>query len=261
MQAFGLYKIEAAIVSPGGLAEFLEYYEQSPAFQCHFKLIVSGGSMLRRELGRRVRARMCSNLISAYGSTEASVVASAPAVTIEPVDGAVGYVLPGIAMEAVDPNNIRLPAGQQGLIRIRAENAVTGHHGSVHATTFQDGWFYPGDRGAVLSDGLLVITGRDNEVLNVGGEKVNPERIEQSLASYPGVREAAVFATVSANGVDEICAVLVSSDAVNGSAIQTHCARSLPRECVPSRFVQLPALPRNSMGKLDRKRLSQIVGQ
>jgi acyl-CoA synthetase (AMP-forming)/AMP-acid ligase II len=193
MQAFGLYQVQAMVASPGGLAEFLGYYEHTPNFSWTFDVVVSGGSLLSHELARRVRARMCSNLVSAYGSTEAGIVASAPASVVAVTEGAVGYPLPGVVVEAAGQNDEGLPAGQQGTIRIRTENAASGYHGSAGASAFRNGWFYPGDLGTVMPDGLLVVGGRETAILNLGGEKINPERIEQVLASCPGVVEAGAF--------------------------------------------------------------------
>jgi acyl-coenzyme A synthetase/AMP-(fatty) acid ligase len=255
MQAFGLYQVQAMVASPGGLAEFLGYYEQTPNYSWTFDVALTAGSLLSRELARRVRARICSNLVSVYGSTEAGVVATAPTSVVAVTEGAVGNPLPGVVVEAVGPNDEALPAGQQGLLRIRTEHAASEYHGSTSASAFRNGWFYPGDIGTVMPDGLLVVGGRDTAILNLGGEKINPERIEQVLASCPGVVEAGVFGAVNALGVEEVHAAIVANDAFNELAVRNHCARSLPAECLPVRFFQLGVLPRTSMGKLDRGRL------
>jgi len=259
MQAFGLYQVQAMVASPGGLAEFLGYYEQTPNFSWTFDVIVSGGSLLSHELARRVRARMCSNLVSAYGSTEASIVASALASVVAVTEGAVGYPLPGVLVETVGPHHEGLPAGQQGLLRIRTENAASGYHGSADVSAFRNGWFYPGDIGTVMPDGLLVLAGRDTTILNLGGEKINPERIEQVLVSCPGVVEAGAFGVVNALGVEEVHAAIVASGVFDDAAARNQCARSLPAECLPARFFQVAALPRTSMGKLDRGRLRTVM--
>jgi len=259
MQAFGLYQVQAMVASPGGLAEFLGYYEQTPNVPSGFDVIVSGGSLLSHELARRLRARMCTNLVSAYGSTEASIVASAPASVVAVTEGAVGYPLPGVIVEAVGPNDDALPAGQQGLLRISTENAASGYHGSAGASAFRNGWFYPGDLGTVMPDGLLVVGGRDTAILNLGGEKINPERIEAVLTSCPGVVEAGVFGVMNALGVEEVHAAIVANGVFDDAAARNHCARSLPLECLPARFFQVAALPRTGMGKLDRGRLRAVM--
>ena len=220
---------------------------------------MSGGSLLSHELARRVRARMCSNLVSAYGSTEAGIVASAPASVVAVTEGAVGYPLPGVVVEAAGQNDEGLPAGQHRTIRIRTENAASGYHGSAGASAFRNGWFYPGDLGTVMPDGLLVVGGRETAILNLGGEKINPERIEQVLASCPGVVEACAFGAVNALGVEEVHAAIVASGVFDETAARNHCARSLPIERVPARFFQLAALPRTGMGKLDRGRLRAVM--
>ena len=78
------------------------------------------------------------------------------------------------------------------------------------AEIFKDGWFYPGDIGKLMPDGLLVITGRVNEVINRGGDKLAPEVIEGALRLMPEIADAAVFAVPN---TDQIWAAVVGKAA------------------------------------------------
>ena len=170
---------------------------------------VASGSLLSRALSERVRARMCSNLLLAtYGSTEISPVAAAAAHKIADIKGAVGYLAPWVSAQSVDDANRPLGAGLEGRIRMRSHTCVDGYLGNAEESQkfFQDGWFYPGDLGMITEDRLLVITGRENAVINLGGDKVNPETIEAVLASFPGVLHAAAFGRPDDLGVERIWA-------------------------------------------------------
>jgi acyl-CoA synthetase (AMP-forming)/AMP-acid ligase II len=127
MQAFDLYKVQCMIAAPAGVAEFLDYYEHSPDFRCPFKVIFASGSLLSRELSERVRARMCSNLLSTYGSTEISPVAAAAAHRIVEIKGAVGFLAPWVSAQSVDAADNPLPAGTEGSIRMRSHTCVDGY--------------------------------------------------------------------------------------------------------------------------------------
>src|SRR5262249_18302868 len=129
MQAFGLYGVEAMIASPSGLSEFLDYYERSPQFGASFKLIVSAGSRLAPQLATSVRARLCPNLVSLDGSTETSMIATAPAHAIADQPDAVGHVLPGVTVEIVSDRGEALPFGQRGRVRIRADSMASAYMG------------------------------------------------------------------------------------------------------------------------------------
>ena len=79
LQTFELYKVQGLIASPGGLSGFLKFYDGNTDFRSGFAVIISAGSPLPNSLSERVRARLCSNLIFYYGTTETSTVSSAPA--------------------------------------------------------------------------------------------------------------------------------------------------------------------------------------
>src|SRR5204862_3625326 len=96
------------------------------------------------------------------------------------------------------------------------------------ARAFCGGWSYPADLGTMNRDGVLIMSGRQSGVLNTGGDKVNAERIEQVLASFEGILEAAAFNTLGARGTEEIWAVIKCGSMVNEEALWTHCRGGLP---------------------------------
>lgn len=90
LQTFELYKVQGLIASPGGLSGFLRFYEDNADFRSGFQVIISAGRPLPKSLSERVRARLCSNLIFYYGTTETSTVSSAPAHALTGVAGGRG---------------------------------------------------------------------------------------------------------------------------------------------------------------------------
>jgi acyl-coenzyme A synthetase/AMP-(fatty) acid ligase len=264
LQAFELYKIQCLVMSPAALGEFVDYYERFPTHQGNVQLILSGGSLISRALADRVRSRICSNLVTFYGATEVHGIAAATVQAIEGISGAVGYVLPWMAIEAVDQSGRPLPRGQEGLLRIRGPFSIAGYMGDAAASgdVFRDGWFYPGDLGTVTPEGLLIIGGREKSVLNLGGDKINPELVEHVLTAAPGVADAAAFAIPNALGIDELWAAIVwRGTAANESTLQGHCRVNLPARFQPVHYVTVPAIPRNQFGKVERRRLPDLCAQ
>jgi len=261
LQVIDLHQIKGMATSPYGLGEFLKFFEADNAFETRFDHIICQGAMLSRELSRRVRMRMCQNVYSTYGATETTTVALGPASMIEAVPGAVGYVLPGVRVEAVDDSDQPLPLMQDGLLRIRSHHMVRGYYGDPETSRafFRDGWFYSGDIGHLTPEGLLVISGRKKTALNIGGDTVNPERVEAIMTSFPGITEAGAFAITNTLGIAELCALMVVSGPVNEQALRDFCAQRLPPSCVPAHLVVVDALPRAGQGKLDRPRLVEFA--
>src|SRR5262249_46635407 len=129
LQALSLYNVQCLIAAPGGLAEILDYYERSPAFTSPFEVVLSIASMLVKPLADRVRATLATNLVGAYGATEGNPVAAAPAHHMAEIPGAVGYISPGMTVQAADHEGHALPTGEEGLVRFRGPRCVDGYVG------------------------------------------------------------------------------------------------------------------------------------
>jgi acyl-coenzyme A synthetase/AMP-(fatty) acid ligase len=259
--ALDLYDAQCWLGSPAGLAKFAEYYQDSQTPGCRLQMIFSGGSLLAKSLAERVRKSMCAYLIAGYGSTEANMTAAAPVQLIEQVEGAVGFLLPGVTVETVDESNKPLPRSSTGVIRIRSPYTVTEYVGdpAESAKVFCDGWFYPGDIGRITPDNMLVISGRLKSVINVGGDKISPEVIENSLTAIDGVDEAAVVSVNNRFGIAEIWAVIAAEPSVTEAQVFDHCRNRLSLPFVLSGFIRADSLPKNQMGKIDRARILDLI--
>jgi acyl-CoA synthetase (AMP-forming)/AMP-acid ligase II len=262
LRAFEEYKVQCLVGSPGGFENLLRWFDTIPAYQSNVEVLFCAGDALSRTLSDRLRARLCSHLVSVYGATETSMSATAHAHEIADVPRAVGFVTPGVNIQIVDQSGTILPPDEEGLVRIRSEYAVDGYFGNPEESSkvFRDGWFYPGDVGTLSADNLLIIAGREQAVLNLGGDKISPERIELVLSQFKGVIEAAAFSAPNEYGVNEVCAVLVSREKLDGKALHAHCEALIPRPFVPVKFYFADSLPHNEMGKIDRRRVQELVG-
>jgi acyl-CoA synthetase (AMP-forming)/AMP-acid ligase II len=261
LQTFELYKVQCLLASPGGLSGFLKFYEENPIFHSGFEVIISTGSLLHDQLSERVRARLCQNLVFYYGTTETGTVSSAPAHALMRKLGAVGFVAPGVKVEIVDQAGSALPTGREGSLRIRSPVNVEGYLNDPEQTgqSFRGGCFYTGDTGWIGPDGMLFISGRDNDVLNLGGDKVRPQVVEDAILAFPPVDQAAVFSVPNDLGVDELWALVVPNAAFDERALRAHCGQTLGEGLTPQRFVRVDRLPRNENGKIERHRLKEMV--
>jgi acyl-coenzyme A synthetase/AMP-(fatty) acid ligase len=148
--------------------------------------------------------------------------------------------------------------------RPKAFCACTGNGASAYtgdpvaSARVQDGWVYPGDVGAVSSDGLLTVAGRAGELINSGGNKVSPRVIEDVLLSFAGVREAAAFGVPDSLGLTRIWAAMVVDRPVDGAALQAFCVARLGN-VAPKHVMKMDALPRNESGKILRTELARIA--
>jgi len=259
LQTVDLYKVQGLIASPGSLSNFLKFYDSNSDFHSSFDVIISAGSPLSRSLSERVRARMGSNLVFSYSTTETSTISSAPAHALH--EGAVGYVAPGVSVRVVDVDGTALAPGDEGSLLVRTPVSVDRYLNEFSDTEspFRDGHFNTGDIGYVTDENMLVITGRNKEILNLGGEKVSPRLIEDVLMDHQNVREALAFTVPNEFGIEQVWALTVPVDNLDEEALHRHCRERLPKAQVPIRFINVAELPRNATRKVDRHRLDAMV--
>jgi acyl-CoA synthetase (AMP-forming)/AMP-acid ligase II len=159
LAALTAYNVQNMVTSPQSLFKLAEVLDGYPGYRTELVAVFSAGG-LRTELSERVRASLCSNLTVGYVASDRTMVASMPARLASGIPGAVGYVLPGVITEIVDDQDRPLPPGQDGHLRIRSDYGVKEYLDDPHATrrAFRNGWFYPGNRGQLTRDNVLVLS-------------------------------------------------------------------------------------------------------
>jgi acyl-coenzyme A synthetase/AMP-(fatty) acid ligase len=220
------------------------------------KMVLVAGAKIPLALLNETRARLCSNVVTEYGSTEmGSITVGTPAL-LSRQEGAVGYPRPWVELEVVDDAGHPVPPGQDGIVRARStELAFYITDGGDRLETIENGWFYPGDVGRILEDGLVVIAGRTSEVINRGGVIVAPEFVEEVLRLDPLVKDVAVVG-VPVDGIDEIWAAIVSEQPFDVQAMAQRAHARL-NEKTPNRILRVEQIPRNEAGKVTRNVLRE----
>ena len=124
------------------------------------------------------------------------------------------------------------------------------------ARAFRDGWFYSGDLGFFRPDGGLTLTGREAEVLNAGGVKIDPNRLDHVALGHPGVIDACSFEYQTASGLTQIGMALVTEQSVNVQELVDALASEFG-PAAPKLIARVDAVPRNAMGKPMRRTLAE----
>lgn len=119
----------------------------------------------------------------------------------------------------------------------------------------RDGWLYTGDLASQDEDGYVFIQGRCQETINVGGFKVYPREVEQTL------RDCAAFGVPDERLGQVVPAWVIPAPgcAPDEQALRAYCALQLAHYKTPRRIAITEALPRTAVGKLARKEL-KLVG-
>ncbi len=189
-----------------------------------------------------------------YGSTEGGGISQ---LFLQP-DGdrfAVGRLLAGVDLEIVDDRGMPVPHGTEGAVRYRTPGLVSGYLVDGTVEPFADGWFVPGDRGTLTPDGSLVLGGRESELFNLGGVKVDPVRIDEFACAFPGVEDAAAFSLERSPGIAEV-GLAVVGDTCDLPALDAELRRQVPIGH-PTAFWVVPEIPRTRLGKPMRGALTE----
>jgi acyl-CoA synthetase (AMP-forming)/AMP-acid ligase II len=123
-----------------------------------------------------------------------------------------------------------------------------------------DGVLHTGDIGELDADGFVHIRDRKNLVILRGGANVYPAEVERVVNAATGVAASAVLGIPDERLGQRVVAVLepLPGADVDVAALAGHCAANLAKYKVPERFVIVDTLPRNSMGKIQRRQLEQL---
>ncbi len=255
------HRINYLIAPPNMIERILQNRAPDAGPDPWLETVEIGGALLSPELANQVRERLCENIYCSYGSTEAGPVARGPFRLLEHHPGAVGFLDPGVQMQAVDDDDQILPPGSTGRLRIRSDSCVTSYFDDPQATAqyFRDSWFYPGDLGSVAPDGMLTIAGRVDEIINRGGNKISPVAIDAVLRGVPGIRDAAAFGMPRANGRTEIWAAIVVGDETSPKDTLRSTCRAALGANAPTTYIRMKKIPRNEMGKVVRHELVRIA--
>lgn len=203
-------------------------------------------------------------VLEAYGMTEAShQMASNPLPPRPRKPGSVGMAA-GLEIEIMDEAGNLLQHGETGEIVIRGENVSLGydHNPEANAAAFHAGWFRTSDQGYLDPDGYLYLTGRLKELINRGGEKISPRRVEDVLLEHPAVAQAVTFAMPDERLGEDVASAIVlrSKQATTERELRDFCALRLAPFEVPRRVLFLDELPKGATGKLQRIGLADKLG-
>lgn len=253
------------------------------------RLCVSGSAPLAAETWNALAERGGQQILERYGMTETVMNISNPH-DGERRAGSVGLALPGVEVRFVgSPATIgsngkseetgepRVPneTSEPGEIVLRGPNVLRSYWERPEATAeafTEDGWFRTGDLGQFDSDGYVQIVGRSKELIITGGFNVYPREVEETLASHPAVREAAVVGKADPEWGETVVGFVVlepgffHSEALPGEAEQPRnqrilnelfafTAEHLAKYKRPRELHIRSELPRNALGKIVRAEL------
>jgi acyl-CoA synthetase (AMP-forming)/AMP-acid ligase II/acyl carrier protein len=247
---------------PASHIELLEAYERRVPRPRHFlKAIWSGTTDLPETIRARMEQAFGIPVIVGYGMTESGSIAQTPRPPERAPRGSVGRAT-NIDIAIADEVGRLLGPDEPGEIVVRGPEVFAGyeHNDEANRTAFRDDWFRTGDAGRIDCDGFVYLAGRLTDIINRGGVKIAPGEVEDALTQHPRVIEAAAFAIGHPTKGQDLAAAVVLRDAVSERDVHRFLRTRLAQFKIPTRIIEVAALPRTSSGKVDRVELARILG-
>jgi len=259
-QAEGLRLLRAThlVTSPDAALRLLQELRQPDGSWADpppdLKAVYLGGARIPARLHEALRVHLCGQLYNHYGASEVGVIAvSDTAMALQDPDCA-GRIAPWVEAQVIDEKGTLLAPGGHGLLRVRAACMAVGYYGGAGqvagVSPFRDGWFHTNDIATITDDGKLYLGGRQDDVINLGGMKIDPARIEAAVAQDPAVLECAALTVQGLMGHPVLVVAVVANGAIDEASLKQRCSETLGQRFIPRVIVQYPKLPRNEAGKV-----------
>lgn len=225
----------------------------------NMRLFISGSAPLLVDTHEQWEARTGHRILERYGMTETNMSTSNP-YDGERRAGTVGFPLPGVEARIMVENQ-EVGPDEIGVLEVRGPNVFQGYWQMPEKTAEElraDGWFITGDMAKMDGDGYVTIVGREKDLVITGGFNVYPKEVESLIDELPGVLESAVIGVPHPDFGEAVVAVVVALEGgLKARDIMSALQGQIAKFKQPKAVFIVEALPRNTMGKVQKKALRE----
>ncbi|XP_055991563.1 malonate--CoA ligase ACSF3, mitochondrial [Sorex fumeus] len=283
-------RVNVFMAVPTIYAKLMEYYDKHftqphvrdfvrAVCEEKIRLMVSGSAALPVPVLERWQRITGHTLLERYGMTEIGMALSNPLHATR-LPGSVGTPLPGVQVRIVSESPQQdssqyvlhaegseegtqvLPgfAEKEGELLVRGPSVFREYWdrpAETRSAFTPDGWFKTGDT-AVFKDGAYWIRGRTSvDIIKSGGYKISALEVERVLLGHPSITDVAVIGVPDMTWGQRVTAVVTLQDghSLSHQELKAWARDSLAPYAVPSELLLVGELPRNQMGKVNKKDL------
>ncbi|MFH1285814.1 MAG: class I adenylate-forming enzyme family protein [Candidatus Micrarchaeota archaeon] len=238
---------------PATLKQMHELYPALLSSCTSLKKIVTNTGLVPEETVRAiVKLLPNTNFITYYGLTEASRSSFHCFNQNLSRWNSVGKPAPNVKIKIMHADGKEAKANERGEVCIFGEHVIDSYWKNEEASkAIRAGWFHTGDLGFFDANGFLFISGRVDDVINVGGEKVVPGEVERIIRVLPFVKDAAVVGKID-DAFGEIPVAFIVTDSKNAQTetlIKQECKNSLEPFKIPQQIFFIDEIPKTESGK------------
>ncbi len=236
---------------PATLTKFLKFDKNIlENYFTNIRLVITNSTLIPKNTVQNFKQILKKGrLATYYGLTEASRSTFMIFDKNNRREESVGRAAPGVEIKIVNENN------NDGEIWIKGNNVIKKYWNNVkNDKNIVDGWLQTGDIGYFDEKRYLFLKGRNDDIINVGGEKITPYEIEEVVKQIPGVEDVAAFGIEHEifGQVVKLNVVKSKNSDLDKSKILTHCMKNLEKFKIPSKIDFVESLPKTDYGKVKR---------
>jgi long-chain acyl-CoA synthetase len=259
LEAIEQYKATWLVGLPFMFAELLRRQRVQPRKVHSLQRCQVAGDVCAVQLQEQFATAFHTPLRSLWGASEA-----VGSLTYGHRSGPVSRILDKDTVGLLDDGGAQVPKGEVGELVLRGPHVSPGYWvspGEIESA-LQQGWYRTGDLMRQDEDDALWFVARKKDIIIRGGSNIAPPEVERALLLHPDVEDAAVVGVPDAELGERIVGfVRLRPDGQVSSTrdILVSTAARLADYKVPERLHVIAEIPRNAIGKIDRRRLRALT--
>ena len=206
-----------------------------------------------------------TRLFIMYGATEAGARLSyVPPDRLPEKNESIGIAIPDVTLRIVDKSGRELPPGQRGELVAQGPNIMMGYWRDPKATAevLDECGYHTGDMGYRDAQGYFFLEGRKDNIMKVGGHRINPQEVEDAMISTGLLLEVVVVGLPDELLGNRLAALAVlNNDQCEPREVLKMAAAKLPKYKLPQTLHFVRTLPKKSNGKIDKNRCCDKLQQ
>lgn len=261
LDAIEQFRCTYTVGLPAMLQFVVEEQVRRPRNLSTMRNVVAGGDTVPAPLLQRGLELFGTDVREIYGMTEAAPITLNPQGAVR--TGSIGPAVADVSIRLIDLDGREVEPGETGEIVVRGPANCIGYWNDTEATArlFEGGWLRTGDLASRDADDYYWFKGRLKQLIVRGGSNISPQEVEEALYQHPAVLEAGVTgASDLVYGQVPVAFVTLREDRrPTEDDLLAHARTLLADYKMPDRILFVEQLPKGLTGKVDRRRLSDIL--
>ncbi|MBU1109292.1 MAG: acyl--CoA ligase [Candidatus Riflebacteria bacterium] len=257
----GRHNVSFSIAVSSQLKQILPEIRNQPNLANSLRCLVSSSALLDSRLKAELLSYLACDFHECYGTSEIAIASNLSRKNGESKLASVGNAAPGVVIKIIDENNNELAADQPGEIACNTPMRFAGYYkrNDLTRAAMLGDYFKTGDIGKIDKDGFLYFLGRKKDIIITGGVNVYPQDVENVIMQHPLICECAAIALPDEQLGEIVAVAIVTNDRekLNIRDLQRLSAKQLADYQQPRRYILLDELPKNRMGKVMKRELTE----